>query len=92
MVNHIGGGWGKDVADEDHTEPAWVIRGTDIPDARSSRVADVPHRFHTVSNLRTRRLEAGIFSLKFLEAAKASQSVARCSSRHNSSRRSATSP
>ena len=46
-------------ADEDHTEPAWVIRGTDIPDARSSQVADVPHRFHTVSNLRTRRLEAG---------------------------------
>jgi type I restriction enzyme, S subunit len=59
IVDHIGGGWGKDVADEDHTEPAWVIRGTDIPDARSSRVADVPHRFHTVSNLRTRRLQAG---------------------------------
>jgi len=59
MVDHIGGGWGKDVADEDHTEPAWVIRGTDIPDARSSRVPDVPHRFHTVSNLRTRRLQAG---------------------------------
>ena len=59
MIDHIGGGWGKDVADEDHTEPAWVIRGTDIPDARSSRVADVPHRFHTVSNLRTRRLQAG---------------------------------
>jgi type I restriction enzyme S subunit len=59
LIDHIGGGWGKDVADEDHTEPAWVIRGTDIPDARSSRVADVPHRFHTVSNLRTRRLQAG---------------------------------
>jgi type I restriction enzyme S subunit len=59
MVAHIGGGWGKETADEDHTEPAWVIRGTDIPDARGSRVADVPHRFHTVSNLRTRRLQAG---------------------------------
>jgi type I restriction enzyme S subunit len=59
MVDHIGGGWGKDVADEDHTEPAWVIRGTDIPDARSSRVTDVPYRFHTVSNLRTRRLQPG---------------------------------
>jgi len=59
MLDHIGGGWGKETADEDHTEPAWVIRGTDIPDARSSRVADVPHRFHTVSNLRTRRLQAG---------------------------------
>ncbi len=59
MVDHIGGGWGKDIADEDHTEPAWVIRGTDIPDARSSRIAGVPHRFHTVSNLRARRLQAG---------------------------------
>lgn len=59
MVDHIGGGWGKDIADEDHTEPAWVIRGTDIPDARSSRIAGVPHRFHTESNLRTRRLQAG---------------------------------
>jgi type I restriction enzyme S subunit len=59
IVDHIGGGWGKDIADEEHTEPAWVIRGTDIPDARSSRIAGVPYRFHTVSNLRTRRLQAG---------------------------------
>ncbi len=59
MADHIGGGWGKEAADEDHIEPAWVIRGTDIPDARSSQVADVPHRFHSVSNLRNRRLQAG---------------------------------
>ena len=59
IVDHIGGGWGKEATDEKHTEAAWVIRGTDIPDARSSQVADVPHRFHTASNLRTRRLQAG---------------------------------
>jgi type I restriction enzyme S subunit len=59
MLNHIGGGWGKETADERHTEPAWVIRGTDIPDARSSRVGAVPHRFHTVSNLRSRHLQTG---------------------------------
>lgn len=59
MVDHIGGGWGKEAADEDHTEPAWVIRGTDIPGARNSRVTDAPHRFHTLSNLRNRRLRAG---------------------------------
>ena len=59
MADHIGGGWGKEAADEDHTEPAWVIRGTDIPDARSCQVADVPHRFHTVSNIRPRRLQTG---------------------------------
>ena len=47
------------MTDEDHTQPAWVIRGTDIPAARSSQVASVPHRFHTVSNLRSRKLTAG---------------------------------
>lgn len=56
---HIGGGWGKEVADEKHTEPAWVIRGTDIPDARHSKVAGIPYRVHTVSNIRSRRLVAG---------------------------------
>lgn len=56
---HIGGGWGKDIPDEDHTEPAWVIRGTDIPEARYAQVGGVPHRIHTASNLRSRRLVAG---------------------------------
>jgi len=56
---HIGGGWGKEVPDDDHTEPAWVIRGTDIPDARHSQTAHVPHRIHATSNLRSRRLVAG---------------------------------
>lgn len=59
MADHIGGGWGKDARDEQHTEPAWVIRGTDIPDARSSQVAGVPHRYHAPSNLRSRKLIAG---------------------------------
>ena len=59
LTDHIGGGWGKEVADEDHSEPAWVIRGTDIPDIRNSQVAGVPHRFHTASNLRSRKLAAG---------------------------------
>jgi len=58
MLEQIGGGWGKDVPDEKHTEPAWVIRGTDIPDARTCQVANVPHRFHSISNLRSRRLQA----------------------------------
>ncbi|MDP2811855.1 MAG: restriction endonuclease subunit S [Rhodocyclaceae bacterium] len=56
---HIGGGWGKEAPDEDHTEPAWVIRGTDIPEARYSQVAGVPYRAHTASNLRSRKLVAG---------------------------------
>jgi type I restriction enzyme S subunit len=59
MSDHIGGGWGKEAADEDHTESAWVIRGTDIPESRSSGVAKVPRRFHTISNLRSRKLLVG---------------------------------
>jgi type I restriction enzyme S subunit len=59
MVHQIGGGWGKDVADDTHTEPAWVIRGTDIPGARNAHVDSVPYRYHTPSNLRSRRLQTG---------------------------------
>ena len=59
MVLNIGGGWGKEVIEDDHSESAWVIRGTDIPDARLCEVSDVPYRYHTASNLRSRRLEAG---------------------------------
>ncbi|MEP6621667.1 MAG: restriction endonuclease subunit S [bacterium] len=59
MSDHIGGGWGKEEADEVHTQPASVIRGTDIPKARHSQVGSVPYRFHTASNLRSRKLAAG---------------------------------
>jgi len=59
LIEHIGGGWGKDVPNAIQTEPSWVIRGTDIPDARACQAADVPLRYHKVSNLRARRLEAG---------------------------------
>jgi len=42
MAEHIGGGWGNDVEGDNHTEPAWVIRGTDIPAARSCDLSKVP--------------------------------------------------
>ena len=59
IAEHIGGGWGNDVKDDKHTEPAWVIRGTDIPDARSCYFSKVPFRYHTQSNLKFRRLMPG---------------------------------
>lgn len=59
IKSHIGGGWGKDESGDVHSEPAWVLRGTDIPDARHSQFEGVPHRFHTVSNLRSRKLKVG---------------------------------
>ncbi len=59
ITEHIGGGWGNDIEDDKHTEPAWVIRGTDIPDARSCNFSKVPFRYHTNSNLKSRRLSPG---------------------------------
>ncbi|MBU4370603.1 MAG: restriction endonuclease subunit S, partial [Proteobacteria bacterium] len=59
IAEHIGGGWGNDVEGDKHTEPAWVIRGTDIPDARSCDFSKVPFRYHTKSNLKSRRLMPG---------------------------------
>jgi type I restriction enzyme S subunit len=59
IAEHIGGGWGNDVEDDKYTEPAWVIRGTDIPDARSCDFSKVPFRYHTKSNLKSRHLMPG---------------------------------
>jgi len=54
---HIGGGWGKDVPDEEYTERAYVIRGTDIPSARYVSVANCPLRFHKKSNIASRQIQ-----------------------------------
>ena len=56
---HIGGGWGKEQEDKKHTEPAYVIRGTDIPGARFADVGSVPFRIHSASNLKSRKLQPG---------------------------------
>jgi len=57
IINHIGGGWGKDQADPKHTEPAWVVRGTDLPNLRYCNISGVPFRYHSASNLKKRILE-----------------------------------
>jgi type I restriction enzyme S subunit len=56
---HVGGGWRKDVHDENHSEPAFVIRGTDISSSRLCDRSSVLLRYHSASNLRSRRLEEG---------------------------------
>ena len=55
----IGGGWGTESADDDHTEIGAVIRGTDIPDSKHMNVSTCPIRFHKESNIRSRRLQNG---------------------------------
>lgn len=56
---NIGGGWGQEQPKEKYQLPAYVIRGTDIPDARYIQVSKCPLRFHTESNLKSRRLKSG---------------------------------
>ena len=74
---HIGGGWGQDTTDDEHSNAAFVIRGTDIPNARSLRVENCPQRFHTDSNIRTRKLLANDLVFEVSGGSK-DQPVGRC--------------
>ena len=55
--HHLGGGWGQEAPTEEFSVPAYVIRGTDIPDVRLSSLGRSPLRYHTASNFRSRRLQ-----------------------------------
>jgi type I restriction enzyme S subunit len=59
LAFYIGGGWGEEDYKEGFTEPAFVIRGTDIPDAKKGEVKSVPFRYHKESNLASRSMLAG---------------------------------
>jgi len=59
LAFYIGGGWGEEDYKEGFTEPAYVIRGTDIPDAKKGEVKGVPFRYHKESNLASRNLQTG---------------------------------
>ena len=56
---YIGGGWGKDSESETHPSPAFVIRGTDFSAVSLGGRGSVPLRFHSPSNLKSRRLQDG---------------------------------
>jgi type I restriction enzyme, S subunit len=74
---HIGGGWGQDAANEESSNPAFVIRGTDIPNARYLRVVNCPLRYHTDSNIRSRKLIANDLVFEVSGGSKG-QPVGRC--------------
>jgi type I restriction enzyme S subunit len=54
---YIGGGWGEDYPNGSSCKPAYVIRGTDIPDARIGCLNFEVLRFHSASNLFSRKLK-----------------------------------
>ena len=59
LAFYIGGGWGEEDYKEGFAEPAFVIRGTDIPDAKKGEVKGVPFRYHKESNLASRSMQEG---------------------------------
>lgn len=56
---YIGGGWGNDSYTSDFCKPAFVIRGTDIPNNKIGNISNTPYRFHKESNLTSRNLKSG---------------------------------
>lgn len=58
VEHHIGGGWGQAESSDEFTVPAYVIRGTDIPDVRVSCIGRAPLRYHTASNFQSRKIQA----------------------------------
>ncbi|KZC17062.1 hypothetical protein RHOFW510R12_12205 [Rhodanobacter sp. FW510-R12] len=54
--HHIGGGWGSDDQGGKASEPAFVIRGTDIPRVEDGEIDSVSLRFHAAATLKSRIL------------------------------------
>jgi len=74
---YIGGGWGKDSPQDTFVQSAYVIRGTDFDKVKIKPTQSVPYRFHTESNLRSRRLNIGDIVFEVSGGSK-DQPVGRC--------------
>ncbi len=59
IQNYMNGGWGKDIEEGGYVTPAYVIRGTDMPDISNGYFDRLPLRFHTKGNFLERRLIDG---------------------------------
>ena len=55
----IGGGWGDEQITQKCTEPAYIIRGTDIEGITHGNYVNIPFRYHARSNLISRVLRDG---------------------------------
>ncbi|WP_417942197.1 restriction endonuclease subunit S [Flavobacterium sp. RS13.1] len=55
----IGGGWGEELQTNEFSQNAFVIRGTDIDKLSYGNSENVPNRWHTESNLKSRKLIHG---------------------------------
>jgi type I restriction enzyme S subunit len=57
--DHIGGGWGHDEPDGQFSVPAYVLRGTDIPDIKNGGTGGAGVRYDKEGTLKSRFLEPG---------------------------------
>ncbi len=77
LAFYIGGGWGEEEYKEGFTLPAYVIRGTDIPNTKKGELSDLPFRYHKESNLASRKLQTGDIVFEVSGGSKG-QPVGRC--------------
>jgi type I restriction enzyme S subunit len=59
LESTIGGDWGKDTPEDDHSDVISIIRGTDFPDVSSGGIGKVPTRYTTAKKLTSRQLQPG---------------------------------
>lgn len=60
----INGGWGKEEIEGNYFKEAYVIRGTDMPKVSKGQFDDLPLRYHTESNLKSRLLQHGDIAIE----------------------------
>tara|TARA_R110000822_G_scaffold126082_11_gene261259 strand:- start:16373 stop:17743 length:1371 start_codon:yes stop_codon:yes gene_type:complete len=54
----LGGDWGKEVPETDHTERCTIVRGTDLSDLAHCDVSSIPVRYVTAKKLAKRQFES----------------------------------
>lgn len=60
LLEHtIGGDWGKDSQEAEHSVCVAIVRGTDMPDIKFGLIDGVPRRFVTPKKLESRRIVNG---------------------------------
>lgn len=59
LIGSIGGDWGKEVPDAEHTQPVCIIRGTDIPALQAGSKGKVPTRYVKPKKAEGRLLQDG---------------------------------
>ena len=57
LAFHGNGGWGKETPTGKNTYPGKVIRGTDINDIKNGHFGDMPTRYHSDNDIKSRTLK-----------------------------------